>query len=212
MMRKNFVGQLAGLAASLALAGCCANNSCNCQDELADALSFRINYTRHRQYVGNVAVSFNASDIDTIRLYRSSRRPTATDTTGFVRQNDSVTVARALTNANANGDTTLVGSGTFLINNAAPFAGNGTTKLTGYNYRIGVIRNRRGNRKPIAIYYLTNVALQGRFEGTGCCTCYQNTGKQYTLTTRLPSGTVAESIDATLTDSVSRVVRLRYAR
>lgn len=232
MLKTNLLRRLSALAACLALAGCCANDTCDCQDNLADALSFRFNYTLHRQLnASGKFSSFNAQDIDTIRIYRRSVLPaTLRDTIGFVRQNDSVTVVRQLDTQTSPGDTliatrvlstsanntttTLTNQDLIVINNAAPFATRGSTKLDSYTYRIGVLRSRAGRRKPSPIYYITNIQLQGRYNANGCCTCYENTAKTYTLTIGATATTSprVQQINAALPDSASRrqVVRLPF--
>ena len=213
---KKILCLLPSLLILLALAGCCANNSCNCQDELADALFFKINYTSHRQYNGTIPLTFSANDVDTIRIYRTTRSPiTPKDTV-----TDSVTVARpreyrgtdtliapTADVLNTNGSTTtLLYQDLITINNASPFASTGS-KLTNYNYRIGIIRNASKRRKPLAIYKLTNIALQGRYDANGCCTCYQNTGKTYTLAYKLGTPSLVDAADS---QGVRKVVRLPF--
>ena len=226
MLENTFLRRLSVLALCLALAGCCANDVCNCKDELADALFFRFNYTRKRQYAtinGQlVPTSFNAKDIDTIRIYRRNIRPaTLRDTIGFVRQTDSITVVRQLDTRTSPGDTliavnvlstsangtttTLPDQDIIVINNASPFASSSTTKLNAYTYRIGVVR---GRRKPRPIYYITGIELNGRYNANGCCTCYENTKKTDTLTT----GSTREYINAADSVDKRRIARLRFQR
>ena len=109
MFSTNFLRRLPALATCLALASCCANDTCNCQDELADALFFRFNYTRKRQLdASGKTIGFNASDVDTIRVSRTNIRPASLkDTIGFVRQTDVVTVVRQLDTSTFPGDTIL---------------------------------------------------------------------------------------------------------
>lgn len=222
---KKILGLLPSLLTLLALAGCCANNVCLCNDTLADALFFKINYTSHRQYSGARPISFSANDVDTIRVYRTTRPPTDTkDTLSFVRTTDSVTIARlaiprrgfpgdtiisdTIRITNTNGSTTrLIDQDLLVINNASPFASTSTTKLSGYNYRIGIIRNASKRRKPLAIYYLTSIALSGHYDANGCCTCYQNTGKAYTLT---PKSFPSTAVNAADSAGGRRVVRLPF--
>ncbi len=232
MLENTFLRRLSVFAMCLALAGCCANDVCNCQDELADALFFRFNYTRKRKLdVSNKTIGFNASDIDTIRISRTNVLPAALqgpgkDTLGFVRQTDVVTVVRQLDTSKFPGDTIIMtevpytytnGTTTILkeqdilvINNASPFASSSTTKLNAYTYRIQPIKNRQ----PLATYYITGIDLKGRYNANGCCTCYENTGKTYTLTTGVTPTSAAkvEQINAAAPDSVNsrRVVRLSY--
>ncbi|RZL08506.1 MAG: hypothetical protein EOO62_15175, partial [Hymenobacter sp.] len=218
---KKILCLLPSLLIMAALAGCCANNSCNCNDALADALFFKINYTSHRQYNGLTPTSFSARDVDTIRIYRTNRPPTTGNTSGFIQTTDVVTIARqavpgrispsdtTIANevdvATTTGTTRLVNQDLVVINNASPFASTSTTKLSGYDYRIEVVQ--RG--KILATYSLTNVALAGRYDANGCCTCYQNTGKTYTLTPRTLTST---TVNAGETDStgVRRIVRLPF--
>ena len=230
MLENTFLRRLSVLALCLALAGCCANDVCNCKDELADALFFRFNYTKKRQYTtvnGQlVPTSFNAKDIDTIRIYRRNNLPLALqgpgkDTLGFVRQTDSVTVVRQLDTKTSPGDTLIAvtvqstaANGTvtnlpdqdiIVINNASPFASSSTTKLNAYTYRIALVR---GRRKPKPIYYITGIELNGRYDANGCCTCYENTKKTDTLTT----GSTREYINAADSVDKRRIARLRFQR
>jgi hypothetical protein len=231
MLATTFLRRLSAFATCLALAGCCANDTCDCQDYLADALFFRFNYTPHRLSASGRFASFNAQDIDTIRIYRRSIIPsTLRDTIGYVRQLDSVTVVRQLDTRTSPGDTliatrvlstsanssttTLVDQDLIVINNASPFATRGSAKLDSYTYRIGVLRSRTGRRKPSPIYYITNIQLQGRYNADGCCTCYENTAKTYTLTIGATATTSprVQQLNATAPDSASgrRVVRLPF--
>jgi hypothetical protein len=237
MLFPTFLRRLPILATCLALAGCCASDICTCRDELADALFFRINYTRKRQYDNNSrrAISFNASDIDTIRIYRRNKLPASLvgkdkDTTGFVRQTDVVTVVRQLDTSTFPGDTiiksevpytstngyttTLKEQELIVINNASPFTSSGSTKLNAYTYRIEVVKNSSGNRRPLATYYITGIDLKGRYNGDGCCTCYENTAKTDTLTIGITANTPKRvfPINAYVPDSANqrRVVRLRF--
>lgn len=232
MLQKTLVRRFSALAACLALAGCCANDTCDCQDYLADALVFRFNYTPRRQLGTNGNfISFNAKDIDTIRIYRRSIiPPTLRDTIGFVRQYDSVTVVRQLDTQTSPGDTliatqvlstsannvttTLKNQDLIVINNASPFSSRGSTKLDSYTYRIGVLRSRAGRRKPNPLYYITNIQLQGRYKADGCCTCYENLAKSYTLTIGATATTAprVQQLNAAAPDSANgyRVVRLPF--
>jgi hypothetical protein len=200
VLMKKILCSILGLMILLALAGCCANDICLCADTgLADALQFRFNYTTHRQTSGGKFISFNASDVDTLRIYRTARN--IKNISNFVAITDSVTIGRPLI-VNPAGDTlisttslvtsssgvadTLKGQDIVVINNAAPFPASGGAKLNAYTYRIALIRNRSKNRKPTYSYYLTNVFVNGFYEANGCCTCYRNTGKAFTLGVGIP--------------------------
>jgi hypothetical protein len=211
-MKKSFYS-LPGLLLMMALSGCCANNVCNCDDTLADALYFKFRYTKRRQ-----PNAFTAGDIDTLRIYRTNRRPrNPSDTIGFVSTTDVVTIARRLDFTSSPGDTLIdddyfnsVGTrlrnqDLIVINNTSPFASTGSTKLSAYNYRIAVVRNK----VEIANYYILRPQLNGRFDANGCCTCYQNFGKAYTLATRRLADSV-QIKDAADSAGHPKVVRLRY--
>lgn len=220
---KKFLSAIPGLLLLLALAGCCANDICNCPDSgLADALQFRFNYTTHRQVSGGRFTSFNASDIDTVRIYRTSRN--INNTPNFIVTTDSVTLGRPLT-ITASGDTlisdtvrvlstsgiarTVYNQDIVTINNAAPFPSSGGAKLNAYTYRIALIRNSAGRRKPTYSYYLTRVFVNGYYEANGCCSCYRNTGKGFTLGVGTPRDTTRVLVTAYDTAKVKELTRLR---
>jgi hypothetical protein len=213
---KKILCSIPGLLMLLALAGCCANDICNCPDTgLADALQFRFNYTTHRQTSGGKFVSFNASDIDTVRIYRTSLNPDITTidsvTIGrplVINQGDTL-IATTTQVASSNGGTRPVDKQDIIvINNATPFPPSGGTKLDSYNYRISLIRNRSGNRKPTYSYYLTNIFLDGDYEANGCCSCYRNSGKAFTLGIGNPNDTERLTVVAYDTASVKEITRL----
>jgi hypothetical protein len=223
MLMKKILCSISGLLLLLALAGCCANDICLCEDTgLADALQFRFNYTTHRQMSGGKFISFNASDIDTLRIYRTSRKTNSTP--NFVAITDSITIGRPLY-ITAQGDTLIsdtlrVASSSggidkipnqsiVTINNATPFPASGGAKLNAYTYRIALIRNRSKNRKPTFSYYLTNVFLDGFYEANGCCSCYRNTGKAFTLAVGIPKDSTRIPVVAYDTASAKGLTRLR---
>ncbi len=222
---KKILCSIPGLLILLALAGCCANDICNCPDTgLADALQFRFNYTIRRQTSGGKSISFNASDIDTVRIYRISLNTNSLS--NFVPTIDSVTIGRPLVVnqgdtllattiqvASSNGGTRPVDKQDIIvINNATPFPSSGGAKLAAYNYRISLIRNRSGNRKPIYSYYLTNIFLAGDYEANGCCSCYRNLGKAFTLGVGTPGDTTRVPVVAYDTAAVKELTRLPRPR
>ncbi|MBJ6145630.1 hypothetical protein [Hymenobacter sp. BT559] len=223
---KKILCSIPGLLLLLALAGCCANDICVCADTgLADALQFKFNYTTHRQVSGGKFVSFNASDVDTLRIYRTSLNPSKLP--NFVATTDSVTIGRPLyINAkgdtlisdtlrvtSANGETNKIGrQNIVVINNSTPFPASGGNKLDAYTYRISLIRNRSGNRKPTYSYYLTNIFIAGEDEANGCCTCYRNTGKAFTLGIGNPANTTRVTVVAYDTASIKELTRLPRPR
>jgi hypothetical protein len=192
---KKFLCSLPGLAIMMALSGCCANDVCICNDRLADALSFRY------AHAVKSATGVNASSVDSVIVARTTlpdpKNPTATTRT------DSLVVGRRVLVPKAGATTAIITQDTVIINNASPFtsAGN-TTKLDAYSYRITLYKSA----KALATYRITHVELQGRYNSTGCCTCYQNLSKILTI------GTKRDTVRYTVTDSVNglpRVVLLR---
>ncbi|MFD1874697.1 hypothetical protein [Hymenobacter bucti] len=220
---KKILCSIPGLLLLLALAGCCANDICNCPDTgLADALQFKFNYTTHRQTSGGRFISFNASDVDTLRIYRTSFN--TNNNPNFAATTDSVTIGRPLV-ITAAGDTLISdtlrvtssngeirkmpGQSIVVINNATPFPASGGAKLNSYTYRISLLRNSARNRKPTYSYYLTNIFLDGKDEANGCCSCYRNLGKAFTLGVGTPSNTTRVTVVAYDTANVKELTRLR---
>ena len=72
----SFSSGLALLAAAL-LAGCCANNTCDCQDELEDAIQLRF---KTSDTTSTRPTGFRLAELDTIRIVRYRLNSTATDT------------------------------------------------------------------------------------------------------------------------------------
>lgn len=164
---KKILCALPKLVLTLALAGCCANDVCMCNDQFADALYFRFDYNS----LGTN--SFTASDIDTVMLYRTNIiNPNPVKVGATVSTTDSVLITRPIVSG-------IIRQDELVINNAAPFASaGGTIKLTAYTYRIVV----RPNRKRKYTYQVSNIKLTGQYKADGCCTCYENTSKQFDLT------------------------------
>lgn len=191
------------------LAGCCANNVCDCQDERADAFYF--------QFATGTGGFDKKTELDTVQFRRYALpldakgqplpAPKATsqyknfqtyaDSVDIAGGYDLVTYVRSsATRANA------VQTDSLLLNNNLPFTQQGSRKLNTYLYRIEV---RRGPGQPLRNdprrYELENIRLVGEFDGTGCCTCYFNTSKTASLT-RLssllsPGIPVTTPVDAT---------------
>lgn len=138
----------------LLLAGCCANNVCDCTGEAQeDAV----------QLVFDPG-SFMPADLDTVVL---QRYPKINKTKV---KPDVVTIVRPASQANEPFIITL--------NNATPFPQQGTTKLNGYSYRVRFLYDTLGRRPKAALALaIDSVKLRGSFEGNGCCTCYTNSYK-----------------------------------
>lgn len=184
------------------LAGCCANNVCNCQDERADAFFFRFD-TGPAGFVPQ-------TELDTVLLKRFALPLNAVGLPAFVKTHftsftdyadslstagsyDLVTMVRSTAlRANA------VQTDTVVINNNLPFTQSGSRKLNTYLYRIevrsapGLVLKANPRR-----YELKKINIRGEFDGTGCCTCYRNTLKMATLTELLPVRGVDMSVVGT---------------
>jgi hypothetical protein len=145
---------LLALASTALFGGCCANTICDCNDSRADALYFRFQIGAD-SLTGS---SFGRSEVDTVYLLRYPLPLTATGT------HDSIALLPT---------TTRQPGDTILLNNNAPFALATGRKLGSFEYRVMVYDYRRQLHR----YLISNIVLKGDFGGTGCCTCYTNTGK-----------------------------------
>ncbi len=193
-----------GLGALL-LAGCCANNACNCQDERADAFYLRFNTRDPGKFDPK-------AELDTVLVKRFALQMNAKGQPVLLKTKTIDTYTKYADSLNAAGSFDLVTivratalqPDTLVLNNNFPFAQSGARKLNTYLYRIEV-RNDSLPRQPLKNkprrYELKDIALKGEFSGDGCCTCYRNTQKTATLA-KLPllSGQVALAVNATETD------------
>lgn len=132
------------------LGGCCANNVCDPDDPLADALELR--FSR----------AFSAADLDTVIILRYPKdftRATRPEMLTLVR-----TAARA--------------RDSILLNNNTPFARVGTTTLGKYRYVVQYLGHPTAG-KPVATTALVidSIGIRGDFKGNGCCTNYANARK-----------------------------------
>ncbi|GAA4369583.1 hypothetical protein GCM10023185_43350 [Hymenobacter saemangeumensis] len=146
---------LSTLLGTVLLAGCCANNVCDCQDSQADAFYFKFLVDD----TGANPLAFRSSEVDTVWMLRfalplsTAARPPR-DSVGFIRPA-----------AQAGEPITL--------NNAAPFAAATNLKLHRYEYELQF----RDRSRMLRRFRVRNIALQGAFEADGCCTCYRNSRK-----------------------------------
>ncbi len=169
-MWKKTLRRLPALATCLALAGCCANDTCICNDKLADALLFSFK-------IGSGTGDFLATDVDTLLVTRITKPDPRTN--GQISRETKL-LTYPLT---ANG--LELRDNSFLINNAAPFASaGGTTKLKDYDYRIVAVRTDQMAGRKVQTRYVfkvSNIQLAGDYKANGCCTCYANSGKSFTI-------------------------------
>lgn len=154
------------LLGALLMSGCCANNTCNCQDAQADAVRLRFSSV------------FTAADLDTIIVQRSPLPYSAANRV------ETVTLIRTAAQLRD----------TLRINNTAPFPQLNTTKLDGYRYVIQYL-TQQPKSKPVAntLLIINDVTLDGRLDGDGCCTCYTNTQKVVNATKPKSATTPADS-------------------
>jgi hypothetical protein len=140
-------------ATATLLAGCCANNVCDCNDSRADAIYLR--------YQVDGISAFRPEEIYTISVLRFKVLPKlATDKPVY----DSVAFVRTASTVNQ----------PIVINNNAPFGQASSLKLN--NYEGYVLKVGTAGR-VIQQDVLQNIKLSGSFEADGCCTCYRNISK-----------------------------------
>jgi len=150
---------------ALLLAGCCANEACDCQDARADALYFRFLIDD----AGTNAQAFRSSEVDTVWVLRYALPLNSS------ARHDSISLVRPGTRA----------SELFVLDNNRPFSLVSGRKLHNYEYELRFRDRSRALRR----FRVANINLDGDFEGDGCCTCYVNrrktaevNGRAYTLT------------------------------
>jgi hypothetical protein len=191
---KKFLCFLPGLAIVMALSGCCANDVCICSDNPTDALT--LSYS-HRV---KIAAGINASDVDSAIVARTTLPDPKNPT--LATRSDSVVVGRKVLVPRRGITTDSIVQDIITINNASPFASAGNTiKLDAYKYHITLYKST----KVLATYLLNHIELQGRYNSTGCCTCYENLGKTFTLTTK---GDTARYNVTDASDRTPRIVLL----
>ena len=173
---------IAFLGVAGALAGCCANNVCDCNDARADAFYFKFD-------------GFATTDLDTVVLKRYTLRLDAKGLPALIKTHqpnytayadslntagtfDQVNVVRSISSAIRPQVTT----DSVVINNNAPFTQAGPRKLNTYLYRIEVRQAGKLLHDHPRRYQVDSLALTGEFYGTGCCTCYRNLSKTGRLT------------------------------
>ncbi|MDO7845648.1 hypothetical protein Q5H92_04715 [Hymenobacter sp. M29] len=132
--------------------GCCANNECEAEDPLADAVKLRF------------SSRYAVNDLDTLTILRYPK-----DTTGIVRP-ETVTLVRGAA---------PVGGDSILINNNTPFARVANANLANYLYVVQYLAHPGGINKgvPTTAFVINGIRIQGRLVADGCCTTYINTTK-----------------------------------
>lgn len=176
----------------LALAGCCANSACNCQDILADSI-----YLTLRTGPATDSQAFTAAELDTVYLtrYLIRRDSMATKpppdfvplTSMALRRQQQRTPLLANKLVLAGLDSTK--TNTIVLSNTSPFRpGSAVGKLSDYFYVLLIQDKSVKNTKNYS-FRIDQLMLAGQYKADGCCTCYQNTkklasvnGRQYDVT------------------------------
>ena len=169
---------MGGLGLLVALAGCCANSVCDCQDGRVDALAlqFRVADT----LAGGTG--FRRSDVDTVYVLRYAPGDS------LRARHDSVALRRLPSQA----------TDPVVINHQAPFGQVGGRKLNAYDYEVFVrLPRTQPGPRPAPRYRLSNIELRDELTGTGCCSCFRNTRKLLTVKNKKPS---AAAVRYDLTD------------
>ena len=140
------------------LAGCCANNVCECPNE-AQADAIRIVFDSQ----------FTPDELDTLALVRYVHYDTKNPPVPLPKP-ETVTLIRTAAQITANDP--------LIINNSTPFSQLGSARLDTFSY---VLRYYPGTKPRLRagkrILVINRVKLSGSFEGNGCCTCYTNSRK-----------------------------------
>lgn len=149
---------LAGLG--MVLAGCCANNVCDCTNE-AQADAVRIAFDRSK---------FAKDELDTLVLVRYLR-PDPKNPSAVLPKPEAVTLIRTAAQLAAND--------TLTISNSTPFGQFGSARLDTFSYVLRYYPGSKPRTRPSKLaLVIDQVKLGGSFEGNGCCTCYTNSRKE----------------------------------
>ncbi|WP_139923945.1 hypothetical protein [Hymenobacter sp. DG01] len=176
-MLRSFLSWLLVLTSTVLVAACCGSVACECNDTYADAIGLQFSATNSQDSLRG----FFPSYIDTVYLIRNpldtTQRPSA-DTVTFTRSRAAVFTQP------------------IIINNATPFSLATGRKLDAYRYTL-YLAKRRSRVTPTYTYRIDSIQLRTRYQGDGCCTCYQNSSKKVFVTNQ--KGT-AQQIDLTDTN------------
>ena len=142
------------------LAGCCANNVCDCPNE-AQADAIRIAFDQKAFPI--------AAELDTLVLVRylhyDPQKPPA-----VLPKPETVTLVRT--------PRQVAAYDTLVISNTMPFSQLGSARLDTFSYVLRYYPGTKPKARPSKLALIIDrVKLSGGFEGNGCCTCYVNTRK-----------------------------------
>ena len=140
------------------LAGCCANNVCDCPNEAqADAIRIVFDSTKYQI----------RSELDTLVLVRSLR-PDRKKQSALLPKPETAILIRPAKQAYA----------PIIISNTAPFSQFGSARLDTFTYTVRYYPESNQKLRPSKrALKVDSVRLSGSFEGNGCCTCYANSRK-----------------------------------
>lgn len=142
------------------LAGCCANNVCDCPNE-AQADAVRIVFDRSK--------FTTAAELDTLVLVRYLHYDTNKPPVPLPKP-ETVTIVRTAAQVAA--------YDTLIINNATPFSQLGSARLDTFSYVVRYYPTSTQKVRPSKLALIIDrVKLSGSFEGNSCCTCYTNSRK-----------------------------------
>ena len=188
-MALSLINRLATLAGlGMMLAGCCANNVCDCPNE-AQADAIRIVFDR--------AKFTTPEELDTLVLvrylhYDIKNRPAT------LPKPETVTLIRTAAQIAAND--------TVIVNNATPFNQLGSARLDTFSYVVRYYPGAKPKLRPSKLALIIDrVKLSGSLEGNGCCTCYINSRKR--ALARLDSSKTATYTELTFRKEVLKVTR-----
>ena len=158
-MALSLINRLAALTGLvMLLAGCCANNVCDCPNE-ADADAIRIVFDS----------KFTADELDTLSLVRYLR-PDPKNSSAPLPKPETVTIIRTAAQ--------IAASEPVVINNATPFSQLGSARLDTFSYVLRYYPGMKPRLRPSKrMLFIKQVKLSGSLEGNGCCTCYTNSRK-----------------------------------
>lgn len=159
-MLRSFLSWLLVLTTTVLVAACCGSVACECNDTYADAIGLQFSTTNSQDSLRG----FFPSYLDTVYLVRIPR-----DTTQRPRA-DTATITRSRA---------AVFTQPIIINNATPFGLVTGRKLDAYRYTLYLAKKRKAT--PTYTYTIDRIQLNTRYQGDGCCTCYQNSSKQVSV-------------------------------
>ena len=194
---KNILRSLL-LTPVLLLAGCCANNVCDCQDLLADALYLRFDTSGNGR--------FTTADVARVYLLRypttNPRRPLDSATIVTTQARDSL-LTHKLALAQITAKIPVV-----VLSNTAPFGVTSSGKFSQYYYTLRVRKPNAARRDSVFDFNIGAATLTGRYQADGCCTCYENTRKA----AYVYDGLSAALRDVTETEGIPKPILLHKPR